>query len=376
MVLKGRLAEWPLILAGFLCGLGLLSTERSLLADEWVMAPPGELGIDPGISSRIDEAVRQGDLPNLHAVLLARDGKLTVEHYYDGQDERWGQPLGEVAFGPMVKHDIRSISKSIVGLLYGIALEEGKVPALDRPLLDQFPAYPDLAQDTVRQRMAVEHALTMTLGMEWDETLPYNDARNSEIAMELADDRYRFILDRPMVAEPGERWVYNGGATAILAHLIAEGTGTHLVDFARQRLFHPLGIEDVEWVEGSNGEPAAASGLRLRPRDLAKIGQLVLNQGQWQEHEIVPRHWLEASVNNGVAAEDGLEYGYQWWLGRGRTDGRRWIAGFGNGGQRLVVIPDLDLVIVVLAGNYNQLDAWKVAVKLMADIVLPSVKEG
>ncbi|MEZ5931985.1 MAG: serine hydrolase [Alphaproteobacteria bacterium] len=337
---------------------------------------PGEVGIEPGLDARVDAAVSRGELPNLHAVLVARHGKLALERYYRGQDERWGQPLGDVAFGPEVKHDIRSISKSIVGLLYGIALSEGKVPPLDRPLLEQFPVYRDLARDPVRQSMTVEHALTMTLGTAWDETLPYSDARNSEIAMELADDRYRFILGRPMVAEPGARWAYNGGTTAILAHLIAEGTGTPLLDFARQRLFHPLGIEDVDWVEGSNGEPAAASGLRLRPRDLAAIGQLVLDGGQWQGREIVSRGWLEASVNNGVAAEDGLGYGYQWWLGQGRLDGRRWIAGFGNGGQRLVVIPDLNLVVVVMAGNYNQADAWKIAVKLMADLVLPAIKDG
>lgn len=376
MVQHYRRARRLLIVPVLCCGLGAFLSETPALADEWVMSSPGELGIDADIGALVNQAVRQGDLPNLHAVLVARHGKLAAERYYEGPDERWGQPLGEVAFGPAVKHDIRSISKSIVGLLYGIALDQGKVPILDRPLLDQFPVYQDLAQDPARRRMTVEHALTMTLGTEWDETLPYSDARNSEIAMELADDRYRFILDRPMVAEPGARWIYNGGATAILAHLIAEGTGIPLLEFARQRLFQPLGIGDVEWVEGSNGEPAAASGLRLRPRDLAKIGQLVLDEGQWQGREIVPNDWLKASVDQAVAAEDGLGYGYLWWLGRGRKDGHDWIAGFGNGGQRLVVIPDLDLVVVVMAGNYNQADAWKVAVKLMADIVLPSIKDG
>lgn len=375
MARKRRCLKQLLIFAGFLYGLGSFSMENQILAHDWVTTSPSELGMDAGIGVLVDEAFGQGELPNLHAVLVARRGELALERYYKGQDERWGRPLGEVAFGPAVKHDIRSISKSIVGLLYGIALDEEKVPPIDRPLLDQFSAYQDLAQDPVRQRMTVEHALTMTLGTEWDETLPYSDARNSEIAMELADDRYRFVLDRPMVAEPGERWNYSGGATAILAHLIADGTETHLLDYARQSLFDPLGIDDVEWVEGSNGEPAAASGLRMRPRDLATIGQLVLNEGRWQGREIVPRHWLEASFNSRVAAEDGLEYGYQWWLGRGRSDGRRWIAGFGNGGQRLVVIPDLDLVVVVMAGNYNQPDAWKVAVKLMAEIVLPSIKD-
>lgn len=195
-----------LILSGLLYGLGSISMENSLLAHEWMTAPPGEVGIEQDIGALVDEAVGQGQLPNLHAVLVARRGKLALERYYPGHDERWGQPLGEVVFGPTVKPDLRSISKSIVGLLYGIALDKGNTPALDHPLLDLFPAYQDLAQEPVRQRMTVEHALAMTLGTAWDETLPYSDPRNSEIAMDLADDRYRFILDRPMVVEPGERW--------------------------------------------------------------------------------------------------------------------------------------------------------------------------
>jgi CubicO group peptidase (beta-lactamase class C family) len=328
------------------------------------------------VVAQLDHAVRRGEFPNLHAVVVARHGKLVLERYYEGADERWGQPLGTIAFGPAVKHDVRSISKSVVGLLYGIALAEGRVPTLDQPLVDQFPAYQDLASDPARRRMTIAHALTMTLGTEWDETLPYSDRRNSEIAMEFAADRYRFVLERPLVATPGSRWVYNGGATAVLAHLIARGTGERLHDFARARLFGPLGIFDTEWVLGLNGEPSAASGLRMRPRDLARIGQLVLERGRWGERQVVPAAWLEESFATRVAAEDGLEYGYHWWLGRGRADGRPWIAGFGNGGQRLNIVPDLDLVVVILAGNYNQPDAWEVPVAVISEILLPALREG
>jgi len=235
-------------------------------ADDWQSIAPADAGFVPNVGGLLDQAVERGDLPNLHAVLVARHGRLVLERYYEGPDERWGQPLGTLTFGPEVKHDVRSISKSIVGLLYGIALDEGRVPSPDEPLVDQFPAHDDLRADPERRRMTVAHALTMTLGTEWDESLPYSDPRNSEIAMELAPDRYRFVLERPIVAEPGSRWNYNGGATAVLAHLIAIGTGTPLFDFARDKLFQPLGIVDAEWVLGSNGEPAAASGLRLRPR--------------------------------------------------------------------------------------------------------------
>ncbi len=339
---------------------------------DWKTVSPVEAGFSPDIGDHLLAAFERGELPNLHAVLMARDGKLVLEQYFEGPDERWGQPLGVRQHGPDELHDLRSVSKSIVSVLYGIALADEKVPPLDAPIVDQF-GYDDLASDPERRKMLVEHALTMTLGTEWDETIPYDDPRNSEIAMEMADDRYRFILGRAIVAAPGSQWVYSGGATALIAHLIAKGTDRPLLDFAQEKLFGPLGVESVDWVLGTNGEPAAASGLRLRARDLLKIGQLVLDRGLWNGKQIVPSEWLAASFKNTVPSEDGLVYGYQWWLGKGRGDGYDWMAGFGNGGQRLVIIPDLGLVIVVLAGNYNQRDAWRVPVSIIGEILLPAL---
>jgi CubicO group peptidase (beta-lactamase class C family) len=258
-------------------------------ADDWPRAALADAGFASDLSEQIDARVRDGSFENLHAVLVARGGKLVLERYYEGRDEVWGRARGRVVVGPDTLHDLRSITKSIVGLLYGIALSGGEVPALDAPLVDQFPEYPDLALDPMRRRMIVAHALTMMLGTEWDEGLSYADPRNSEHAMELADDRYRFVLDRPMVAEPGTRWVYNGGATAVLGRLIAKGSGRSLRDYAERRLFAPLRIGEFEWVRGHDGEFIAASGLRLRPRDLARIGQLVLDGGRFEGRQIVPR---------------------------------------------------------------------------------------
>jgi CubicO group peptidase (beta-lactamase class C family) len=227
---------WLRQLAATLGGALLLLSHgpaRSSPTDDWQTMPLIEAGFAPDTAERLADAVQSGRLPNLHAVVVARHGKLVLERYDQGEDERWGQPLGRITFGPKVRHDVRSISKSIVGLLYGIALAEGRVSALDQPIVDQFPDYPDLARDPARRRMTIAHALTMTLGTEWDETLPYTDPRNSEIAMERSADRYRFVLDRPLIAEPGTRWTYKGGATAVLAHLIARGTGRSLLAFAR-----------------------------------------------------------------------------------------------------------------------------------------------
>lgn len=338
----------------------------------WPRATPAEAGFAPDVAERLDARFDKGDFKNLHSVVVARGGKLVFERYYKGPDERWGDSLGEVTFTPELKHDLRSVSKSIVSLLYGIALSEGEAPALDRSLVELFPEYEDLAAEERRRRMTVADALTMRMGTEWNEDLPYTDPRNSEIAMEMAPDRYRFVLDRPMVAEPGTVWAYNGGATAILARLIALGSGKPLFDYAQEKLLRPLGIKDAEWVAGFDGEAAAASGLRLRPRDLARIGQLVLNDGRWDGKQVVPADWLKASFTPRARAFEDVEYGYQWWLGSSRP----WISGIGNGGQRLYIAPQFDLVVVVMAGNYNRPDAWKVPVAVIAEVVLPSLRDN
>jgi CubicO group peptidase (beta-lactamase class C family) len=224
-----------------------------------------------------------------------------------GNDAVWGRPLGEVRFGPDTLHDMRSVTKSIVGLLYGIALAGRHVPAPDEPLLAQFPEYPDLAADPRRSRLTIAHALTMTLGTEWNENLPYADPANSENAMERAPDRHRFILDRPVLSEPGRDWIYNGGAVALIGRLIEKGAGQELPAFANAALFEPLGIGPTEWVKGNDGT-SAASGLRLTPRDLARIGQMALAGGKWNSRVVVPPDWLDRSFRPAAVVEDGQRY--------------------------------------------------------------------
>ena len=359
-------------------GLALSFSPATMHADptqRWQKVSPADVGFAPTIGEDLDHTARKETFEGLHAVVVVRAGKLALERYYDGVDERWGEPLGNVTFGPEVMHDVRSVSKSIVSLLYGMALADGKVPGLDMPLIDQFPAYEDLAAQSDRRRMTVAHALSMTLGTEWNEDLPYDDPRNSEIAMEMAPDRYRFVLDRPLKAEPGSQWTYNGGTTAVLAHLIAQGTGMPLLDYARQKLFAPLGIADVEWVIGTNGEAAAASGLRMRPQDLAKIGQLVLNEGRWDGMQLVPTDWLEESFKPRSQVDDDLEYGYQWWVGTMLAEGQPWIAASGNGGQLLYIIPSWQLIVVVTAGNYNAPKSWQLPLAVVTEVVIPNLQD-
>ena len=336
----------------------LLAGVRSPAAAEWPRADAATAGFAADLAARLDQGVQSSTLANLHAVFIARKGALVLERYFTGPDERWGTPLGTVAFDARTRHDLRSVSKSVVGLLYGIALAEGKVPALDTPVVEAFPDYGDLAGDKQRQAIRVSHVLGMTMGLAWNEDLPYTDPRNSEIAMERSADRYRYVLSQPIVMAPGQKWRYSGGATALLGHLIARGTGMPLLEYARSRLFTPLGITDAEWTPGLNGEAAAASGLRLSAPDLARIGQLLLQRGLWNGQTVLPQDWIEASLTPRTEAFEGVQYGYHWYVAR-RQDGTPAWMGFGLGGQRLVAIPALDLVYVIFMGNYYRADQLK-----------------
>jgi CubicO group peptidase (beta-lactamase class C family) len=332
---------------------------------------------DSSMSGQIDADIHSGQLRDVHVVIVERGSRVLLERYDAGSDESWGQPLGVVTFTPETLHDIRSVTKSIVGLLYGIALDRGLVPPADAPLMAQFPQYPDLAADPQRARLTVLNALNMTLGMEWDEQRPYNDPANSEIAMERAPDRYRFVLERPFVTEPGTRWIYSGGAVALIGAIIAKGAGLTLPAFARQALFAPLAITTFEWATGKDGVPSAASGLRLRPRDLLRIGELVLAGGMWNGQRVVSRAWLDASFAPAVTTDRGLGYGRLWYIGEDATPvlpgKHRWLAGIGNGGQRLYLMPDAQLAAVVLCGAYNRPDQSQAPSRIWREIVLPNL---
>lgn len=344
---------------------------------EWERAAAAELGFDPALARKLLAGIEAGLIRDVHAVLVSRHGKLVLEHYREAPDESWGMPLGTVAFDALTLHDLRSVTKSVVGLLYGIALDRGLVPPPQAPLLAQFPDYPDLAADPARAGLTIGHALTMTLGLDWDEDRSYADPLNSEIAMENAPDRYRFVLEQAVLHAPGTHWVYCGGATALVGAVIERGTGRRIEDFAREALFQPLGISRFEWLSGADGVASPASGLRLSAPDLLRIGRLVLEGGRAGGRQVVSKAWLDASLAPAVSTGDGLDYGHFWFLGAAPVPAfggeRPWMAGFGNGGQRLWLMPEADIACVIFSGNYNAPDAWVSPTRLWREIVLANL---
>ena len=352
---------------------------------DWLSISPSEAGFTSDLEAPLDKAIKEKRVWNLHGVVVVRKGRLVLERYFEGDDNARGGPLGTIAFKADTLHDLRSVSKSIVGLLYGIALADGKVPPPEAPLFASFPEYADLAADPSRNRWTIHNVLTMTMGTDWDElSVPYSDPTNSEIAMDMAPDRYRFVLAAPVVMESGKRWIYNGGATALLARIIENGTGKPLHDFARLTLFDPLAIGPTEWLTDRSGEAIAASGLRMTPRDLARIGLTMLEGGRWDDRQVVPAQWIERSTSPMVDVDETRQYGYQWYLGKFAftvSNGPRWdrsrlerfLSAIGSGGQRLFVFPGLDLVVAITAGNYDTPDQWVPPTRVIREVVLPAI---
>jgi CubicO group peptidase (beta-lactamase class C family) len=184
--------------------------------------------------------------------------------------------------------------------------------------------------------------------------------------------------------EPGKRWIYNGGATALLARIIERGTGKPLHEFARERLFDPLGIGPTEWLTDRTGEPIAASGLRMTPRDLARIGLMMLKRGMWGDRRVVPAEWIDRSTSPMIDVDEIRQYGYHWYLGKfaftvstgprwNRSRLERFWSAIGYGGQRLFVFPGLDLVVAIAAGNYDMPDQWVPPTRIIREVVLPAI---
>jgi CubicO group peptidase (beta-lactamase class C family) len=198
----------------------------------------------------------------------------------------------------------------------------------------------------------------MTAGLEWNEmTVPYTDPKNDELQMSNVEDPIELVLSRPLREKPGTAWYYNGGLTQVLAGVVKQITGKPFDTYAKEALFAPLGVTQYEWIGPPKWDPhmpSAASGLRMRARDLARFGSVFLHRGTWAGRLIVPEAWVDRSTQRHVQStqrEAAWGYGYQWWAGT--LYGYDVVAARGNGNQRVFIVPKERLAITVFAGEYN-----------------------
>jgi CubicO group peptidase (beta-lactamase class C family) len=348
------------------------------LDDGWQIEKPENVGIDPAALCGIAARLKTTDA-NVHAVVVVRHGKLVFEQYFAGYDEPWGAPDGQFSFDASTKHDMRSVSKSVMSLLVGIAIGRKLIASADEPVVKFFPENSTL-KSSGWDSITVRNLLTMSSGIKWDENLPWNDPKNDEPHLGKDPDPIRYVLSKPIAAPPGTVWNYNGGGTDLLGSIIERASAKPLDAFAREVLFQPLSITDWEWKAYQNGKLSSAAGLRLRPRDAAKIGHLVLDRGSWRGQQIVPAAWIAQSVAprfQAIGYFGGLFfYGYQWWMGRTLSADAEvtWIAAMGLGGQRIFIVPDLDLVVMTTSGLYGSPRQGHAALDILYSFVIPSIR--
>ena len=301
----------------------------------WRTSTPEEQDMD---STKLDQMMEYIDEQNLtiESVVVVRNGYIVFEEYpgflYD-QD---------------MPHVVHSITKSFVSALLGIAVEEGFIEGIEQKFVDLFPERTIENLDSRKESITLEHVLTMSVGLEWNEwRYSYSDPRNDYLkAVYFSDDPVQYVLDLPMMEDPGVRWNYNGGTSHLLSALVAEVTGYDTLDFAQEFLFTPLGITEVRWDSDRHGIRYGGGSLYLKPRDMAKFGYLYLHNGMWDGEQIVPADFVAEATKTHHAVDAYTGYGYQsWWT----CLGTEVYYAAGIVGQRIYVVPDLDLVVVFTA---------------------------
>jgi CubicO group peptidase (beta-lactamase class C family) len=331
-------------------------------SDTWRTGSLDTSGLDTNIIDSLKSDVRRGRLSALHSVLVVKDDVLVIEEYFHGARREHCQLIA-------------SVTKSLVSVLVGIALDQHPERTVSTPLMAFFQRYRAQASDTDKGVITLEHALTMTAGLDWDEvTHPHPDDRNPNTRMYKVDDPVKFVLGRNVNMPPGKKWAYSSGLSILLGEVVRDISGSDIDEFAEAQVFEPLGIKRHYWHKHAHRTVFSNGDLLLTPRDLAKIGQLVLNEGLWQGRRIVSRRWITESTRRHVATTSRFGYGYHWWRGIVAKGDRRLdvIFGSGTGGQKLFIVPQLKMVVVVTARVFHNDGGHVGAYRVLNDYLIPA----
>ena len=318
---------------------------------EWLNSTPEAQGMDSALLSQMLDYINYKEF-NLDSIIVVRNGYIVLEEYPDP------------GFTEKSPHNLYSVTKSITSALIGIAIDKGYINDVDQKVIDFFPNKTILNLDSRKQRMTLEHLLTMSSGFKWEGP---DDMLHSWGKAVLSGNPVEAILNQPMDYEPGTTWYYNGGCSHLLSAILTATTGNTTLDFAREYLFGPLGIRSVTWPTDPQGIYYGGQDIWLKPRDMAKFGYLFLNNGFWDGEQIISEDWVVNSTKPSFALNDVDAYGYQWWINQ--PLGAYYAYGFDE--QRIYVIPDYDLVIIFTA----KLQKADVEPELVSDFILPAVLE-
>ena len=339
---------------------------------DWPRATPQSVGLDPASLEALSLDFENGKYPDVDSMLIIRCGKNVYERHYSHdygkiyyQEAHERGPLNarltgiynyfDPRYHPYYEgsdaHTMQSVTKTITSVLIGIAMYRGEFHAtLNTPVISFFDATKIKNLDDRKRRMTIRDLLTMQSGLDWDEDLPYNNPHNGSSAMEASDDWIKFVIDRPMAHEPGTFFAYSSGVAELFSYIFEKATGQDIEVYATKHLFQPLGFQHQFWKRTPLGVVDTEGGLYLRPEDLAKVGLLYLQGGVWQGHRMLSEDWVKQSTTPTSNGRRGLKYGYLWWLvPHGKSGQNLAWAALGLGGQRLLVVPEDQLILVFTA---------------------------
>jgi len=357
------------------CGLIVLASSASFGQDasDWRRTTPAEAGLSSARLETLESAIRSGELKKIRSVLVARHVALAYEAYFNGTE----------ASTPI---DVRSAAKTVTSILVGIAIDQKKIPGVSARVVPFFPEKAPLANsDPRKEAITVEDLLTMSSLLECDDS--NNFSRGNEERMYLIEDWAKFALDLPVKGFPpwetkpkdspyGRSFSYCTAGVFLLGQLVAKAAHIPVDQFAAETLLGPLGITDVHWPYSPLGLAQTGGGLRLRSRDYAKLGQLYLGGGAWNGKRIISAEWIRESVRPHVRVDDDTEYGYLWWLRSFGPAGHKHAAYMmsGNGGNKVAVFPDLDMVVVVTSNNFNTKGMHEQTERILSEYILAALE--
>ncbi|OXA99204.1 serine hydrolase domain-containing protein [Flavobacterium pectinovorum] len=316
-------------------------------------------GLDKALLNEMMQKIVDGTYANVHSVLIIKDGKLVFEEYF-------------YEYNKTKLHEMRSATKSIISALTGIAIDKGFIKSKTETVLSYFPEYTFKNLTDDKRQITIENLLTNQSGLDCDVSNPKSEG--NETTMNYSDDWIQFTLDLPMIDVPDGRGMYCSGNPITVGRIIEKATKMTLPDFAKQTLFKDIGIKNFKW----NFKPDASSSetfcqVYLTPRDMAKFGLLYLNKGMWADKQVISKNWIEESLTKHSVIQ-GVNYGYLWWLKYLEVNGTRFSgkAAQGNGGQKIYVWEDQNMVTVITGGNYN---SQSPSDELIQKYILPAFKK-
>jgi CubicO group peptidase (beta-lactamase class C family) len=316
----------------------------------WRTSTPEAQGMDSERLARLLEYVEEHEI-ELRSVVIVRNGYIVLEAYY-------------YPFDASLENRVCSVTKSVTSALVGIAIGQGHIRGVDERVLDLFSEREVANIGPWKEAMTLAHLLTMSSGIEWSHPASVEQ-------MQATEDWAQFVLDRPMSSAPGTVWNYHEGGSHLLSVLVQEKSGMRTADFADQYLFGPLGIGPVRWGTDPDGVVYGGHWLHLRSRDMAKFGYLYLKDGVWDGRQVVPAGWVRASAEGRLKTDSYPYYGYQWWV----SDDDDYTYAYGYGEQKIYVVPEKEMVVVITASIDPDELAWEVCPEyLLEKLIIPAIR--